>query len=360
MLALEIETIPQQYTFASLDYRSDGSSVVWASGALDGPAATAAPDVWRYVPGEPEPKLIFHNEYRDSTIDLIEGNGNGDFAFVEQNIGVYGERSWRLWYLPLGADQPTLLDASDGTHGLIPFIAMDGERIVWVANTGGPDPAKAVSRLMLATTSTPENPTVLAELPAELQAFTFPDLDGTRLVYGEAEISDTSTGQEELRVYLRDLDDPEAPARRLDNSGVAGMPAIGNGYAAWKENIPGDPLLQWGPSLTWLDLSSGETGSIDEEWMHSHEGLGFNYPSVGDRFLAAWDPNHNSFYVFDLHEKRPALVEDFGEDVQPPNREKLALRPHVRGSLLTWTQGSDFTDPDPGLILKYAFLPPPD
>ncbi|HEX2221774.1 MAG TPA: hypothetical protein VHK06_04550 [Candidatus Limnocylindria bacterium] len=348
--------IPERFTFAALDYRSDATSLVWSSGAVDGPAATAAPDVWRYVPGDREPRLIFHNEYRDSTVDLIEGNGAGDYVFVESNLNVYGPGTWRLWYLASGAAQPILLDSGDDAHGLIPFIAMDGERIVWAVNHGPADPSRAVSQLLLATRTDP-NPTVLDELPAEHQAFTFPDLDGSRLVYGVAEVVDPASSREEHRVYLRDLDDPGDEPRRLDDSGRAGMPAIAGEFVAWKENLAGDPLLQWGPTLVWQNLRTRERGAIDEEWMHSYVGLGFNYPSIGDRFLAAWDPNHNSLYVFDLQERRPALVEDFGEEIEPPNRERLALRPHVRGSILAWTQGSDLADRAAGPTLKYALLP---
>jgi hypothetical protein len=359
-LSLEVGVIEQRFTHASLDYRSDGTAVVWSSGGVDGPDAIGAPDVWRYVPGEPEPKLIFHNEYRDSTVDLIEGNGLGDYAFVEQNLRVYGPGNWRLWFSPLDAPQPILVDSGDEAHGFIPFIAMDGEWIVWAVNHGPADPSQVVSELRVARTSNPTESVVLDTLPAERAAFTFPDLHRSRLVYGVATIVDADTGEEEYRIYLRDLRDRDARAVRLDDSGWAGMPAIGGPYVAWKENIPGDPLLQWGPTLVWRNLTTGASGMIDEAWMHSHEGLGYNHPSIGDRYLAAWDPNQNSLYLFDLQGQRPVLVEDFGEEIQPPNREKLALRPHVRGSLLAWIQGSDFTDPDPGLLLKYAFLPPPD
>ena len=48
------------------------------------------PTRWRYESGAPEPELVFHNPDRDSTLDVIAGDGDGRYAFVERNERLYG------------------------------------------------------------------------------------------------------------------------------------------------------------------------------------------------------------------------------------------------------------------------------
>ena len=96
---------------------------------------------------------------------------------------------------------------------------------------------------------------------------------------------------------------------------------------------------------------------IDARSMHTDPELSFNYPSVGDRFLAAWDPNHDSLYIYDLRSQQPLMVEDLGGDRMEGTREAVVGRPHVQGSLLAFIQGSDDAGID--LVLRYAVLPPP-
>lgn len=93
--------------------RTGRFTVLWSSSSTDGPNATAAADHWRYESGAPEPELVVHNPDRDSTLDVIAGDGDGRSAFVERNERLYGPNGWTVWLLPAPGAKPVLADRSD-------------------------------------------------------------------------------------------------------------------------------------------------------------------------------------------------------------------------------------------------------
>lgn len=345
----DIQAIDQQFTTPTLDYRSDGVSVLWSSGAVDGPGADHAADIWRYQPGQSEPELVFDNPDRDSALPIVVGDGTGRYAFVERNERLYGRGGWTVWYLPAVGVEPILADQSDAESDSVPFLALDQGRLAWGSRHEGPD--ESVSRLLLLEPGDTE-PAVIAEAHAADTLFGFPALDGDRLVYATAETEDGGA-EMEFHVYLRDLSAPEAEPQRLDTAGAATQPLISGDFVVWK--VAPDNAFGWG-GLRVHRLSTGEQFDIDPVDMHTDTDLSFNQASIGERFVAAHDPNHNSLYVYDLERREPVLIEDLGEDRNEGEREAVVGRPHLDGDLLAYIQGSD--DPSVELVLKYVELPP--
>lgn len=112
----------------------------------------------------------------------------------------------------------------------------------------------------------------------------------------------------------------------------------------------------WGGLLVHR-LSTGQEFDIDPIEMHTDTDLSFNNASLGERFVAAHDSNHNLLYIYDLDTRQPVLIEDLGEDRNEGEREAVVGRPHIDGSLRAYIQGSD--EPSMDLALKYVQLPAP-
>ena len=110
-------------------------------------------------------------------------------------------------------------------------------------------------------------------------------------IYGYlATIESTADGGDLRHIYLLDLADPGQP-RRLDNAPSASEPSIAGDQLVWKESDPTLNFLVSG-GLVHLDLSTGTKGPLPlrpgPQPMAGGYPAGFNYPSVGDRFVAAW------------------------------------------------------------------------
>lgn len=56
-----------------LEFASDGESVLYSSGAMDGSDGEFAPDLWRYHPSTDEPELLWRNPRRDRSLVKIGG-----------------------------------------------------------------------------------------------------------------------------------------------------------------------------------------------------------------------------------------------------------------------------------------------
>lgn len=341
---LVIKAIPQELTTPTLDYRSDGSSLVYSSGAAD-PGTTYAPDLWRFDPETEAADRIFTNPNRDSNLPLVGSDTAGRYAFVETNARLLGETGWSLWLLPGAGEEPVEIDRSTTQGSTIPFFALEDGRLVWTA-THGNEGEEPISQLLVAEPPSYE-PIELASAPLIEQAFAFPDLDGSRLVYNSFE----AVGQaQQFRAYLVDLSAGNDPVR-LDTTGDVAMPLLHGDVLVWKRA----PLNAYGWGILEYGAVDEPMTELDTVAMHSYPDVPFSYPSLGTRFLAAHDPNHNSLYVFDLDTETPFLVEDLGEERVEGERAAVIGRPSVAGSLLAYIQGAD--DPTTPLLLKYVVLP---
>ncbi len=344
-----IHSIDPRFTTPTLDYRSDGTSLIWSSSAADGPTAVSAADLWKYTPGGAEPERIFVNPNRDSRLDLIAGDGDGHFAFLERNERVLGDSGWQLWFLAEPGGTARLLDASDEASETVPLFALDDARVVWATVHQATDGPR--SELLMWQLGS-EGPVVLEEGDPDEISFAFPDLLGDELVYSAFELQGGDPAAQEFRIYRRDLSDPDADPERLDTSGDVAMPVLGRDVLVWK--VAPQNAYGWG-NLIVMDADGRDPLKIDTQSMHTDRELAFNYPSLGDDYLAALDPNHNSLYVFDVVNRRPLLVEDLGEERLEGERDAVIGRPDIAGRLLAYVQGSD--DQSQPLTLKYVELP---
>lgn len=288
---------------------------------------------------------MFANVNRDSNLPVIGGDGDGHYAFVETNERVFGPMGWALWYLDEPGGEPVQVDRSDMEGSTVPFFALDDGRLAWAAIHDAAD--EPVSQLMMA--QAPEmSPTVLASASMFEQAFAFPDLDGNRLGYNSFEnVGDI----QEFRVYLMDLAEANPIAKRVDETGDTGCRCWPATYSHGNER----KTMPYGWGTLEYGTLDGPMSQIDLAAMHTYPDVPFSYPSMGARFLAAHDPNHNSLYVFDLDTEDALLIEDLGEERTEGDRDAVIGRPHISGDLLAYIQGSD--DPQTPLILKFARLP---
>lgn len=332
---LEQGTIPTADTTPLQEVKTDGSMIFWSTGVDADP--DTAPDLWAALPGA-APKRIFANPNRDSSLLPIAGWGSR-YAFVESNPGRYGLNGWRLWYLDHAGATPVLLDSSDGPSPL-PLLAMDADRLAWVAFHG---PAGHVTS-ELRTVTLPDLTKRIVERSASTKLqYVFPSLLGSELAYG---VEDPLTGAE--HVDLLDLGTTGAIARQLDTSGDATMPVLTPDSVLWKEGtniydagqLVRDPLPD-GPAT---ELAFGT-------WS------GVLYPSAGPRFATAWGSDPTQFYVYDLTVNQAVLLEGF-----PATGPLNDVRPYVAGDLLVWSRGVSTFDaqgqPTQPLELHWAGLAP--
>ena len=333
---IEVHEVAPSATELLQDYRTDGTEIVFSSGPVTDPQMTA-PDLYRYSRQTGERELIFANPDRDSYL-LPVAVGDGQYAFAELNERLYGPDGWGLWYMSSGSVTPRLLDQSDREQEMpspIPLMALSGDRLVWQAfhqTTDGPR-----SQLLLAELPDGDKEVLLSADPVSEAQYWSPSLDGDRLVYSVVDYAKPDTPR---YVYLVDLADPEGTPRRLDTSGRAVTPAIHGDNVVWKE---ADDVFDWG-TIASMSISDGTI---------SHPTFGtqteLNYPSVGNRFIAAWGRDYGVVYIYDLERREPVLVEQW-----PQSPPAISVRPVVGGDVLLWVSS---IEPDDTLHLKWCDLP---
>ncbi len=328
-----------------LDFASDSYAVIYSSGVLDGRSGDAAPDLWRYVPGNPEPELLWRNVARDRQLPKVGGDTDV-WAFVETSSR--GEPWWKLWVLTEPGGTPIELDASSGdpdTPTLVPSFDVDAGRVAWTAFHPGTGSGTAVSQLWIAR-APHWQPQLLREHDATERAYWLPSLRGEQLAYVEVMLAD-DTADDVRHVMLLDLARPDADARQLDSSGNATMPILLDDGVVWKEPDVGFAMFNWGRlfrySFTDDRVSTVRTGPQDY----------VNYPSGGGRFIAMWGSDASVFTIHDLARGASRLIARYDDDAH------AITRPHLAGDLLVWLH-ADPGDPGglPGAI-EYAWLPEP-
>lgn len=304
-----------------------------------------APDLWRYTPGDNEPELLFANPERDSVLALVEGDGTGAYAFVEQNTRTLGAGGWRLWYLAAGSETTAFVDEGDVADGLLPFFALSEDRIVWaVLHQQGDEVESQLIEMRL-----PDGePRVLVTLPAVDAQVLYPSLDGDRLVYSVMTVNTEGTALTS-EVFLIDLSAAPESGETLSAGDNAFMPVIHGDWVVWQRPLLDSPLN--GGELIAYSLRSGERHEI----VLDAPGTPLNYHTVGNRYVAAESEVVDRLYLYDLHDRQTVLIEDLG-DAPEGERQAVDVRPRVAEDLLVFVRGSDFANVD--LILKWAALPP--
>jgi hypothetical protein len=339
---LEIRSLERSWTEYMLEFASDGESILYSSGAMDGSDGDFAPDLWRYLPSADEPELQWRNPRRDRSLVKIGGEF-GTSAFVSMPLS--GEIAWEFWLLPDIGQEPILLDSHPGpgtASDFVPSFHVHQDQVAWTAFDIGSD-GQTLSRLLYARA--PDwTPVVLAERDARVAELWLPSLRDTELVYCEVIYSADRT-TDERHVYLADAAHPDIPPRRLDTSGRATMPLLlVNGGVVWKEADPGFNMFNWGTMYHYDE----ETGLVSRLSTRPQEYV--NYPSAGARFVAWWGADSHAFGVFDRELHLARLI-----DRWPGETNVSILRPHNSWELLVWLE-AEIPGDDVGVV-RFTYLP---
>lgn len=331
----------EQDTGRTMVVASSGQYVIWSSGAQSDSQDDAAPDLYAVAPGG-EVLQLYDNPNRGSQLRPIVGDGS-QFAFIEENFADFGYGGWVLWYIPHPSAQAVEIDR--GQMAVLPYLALSGKWLVWTPGPGD------LSQIVAMDLTTGDRRTLLSSNVADTQ-YWYPGVDGDRLVY--ATIEQNAHG-DERHIYLLDLAAPGEPGR-LDDVESASEPAIRADEVVWKES---DPTLNFVVSggLIHVNLGTGSTEPLlvrpGSQPTANGYPAGFDFPSVGDRFVAAWTDGYDgdrALYVSDLLTSDLLLVEDLGRTTENPH--DVVVRPSLRGDLLTYI----FAPADGGLQLRWAVL----
>lgn len=318
-------TIDQAYTTPALEFRSTGTYLIWSTGARVDPAAQAksdsAPDLFGATPGG-KPVLLYDNPNRDSRLEFIGGYG-GRFAFVEDNIRVFGQGGWKLWYLPRVGAEAKLID--QGVGGQLAFFAMSERFLVW---THGDRDTSQLRVLELATM----RQRILISAPYSTLQFWFPHLDGSHLVYNTDEATPDGAS-DQCRVWFQDLS-TDQPAVRLDATDTASEPAIHGDDVVWKEQT--DRTLSFLNAGTLVHYALA-TRVAQPLAMPTFADLGFTEPTVGDHYATAWPESDRLLYIADLQTGAFPAIADLGPTNDDPHDS--VGHPDLAGDLLAYIYG---------------------
>jgi hypothetical protein len=318
-------TIDQRFTTPTLEYRSTGKYLLWSSGSRLDAGVDGDPDLFGSEPGGP-PTLLYDNPNRDSRLELIGGDGDR-IVFVEVNRPLFGVGGWKMWYLAGTSADAILVD--EGT-GNLPFFGISGLRLVWTVNGGN----NGHSELWLSDLETMER-RVLQSADATATQFWFPSIDGGHVVYSTLE-STPDGRREDRHVYLLDIDGDAKP-RQLDRNPSpfmgASQPTILGDIVVWKESSLDDSFVAGGRIVSYsLDSREVQPVIIDPS------GPRYTFPTVGNRYVAAWSDNDRSLYLGDLESGIPIVVLDLGTTVEDPH-DDVGLRADLHGDLLAFPYG---------------------
>ncbi len=323
---LQSGTLDQQFTTPALDYHSTGTYLVWSSGARADPGANVAPDLFGSEPGGPV-SLLYDNPNRDSRLELVGGEDRR-IVFVEDNLRVFGPGGWKMWYLATPGVTPELIDEGSGS---LPFFDLSGARLVWTVMGGEP----TESQLWLLDLETMQR-RLLLSADAALTQYWFPSIDGNLVVYGTLELAPDGQS-EERHIYLLDVDGDMTP-RRLDASQAASglgpsEPDIHGDTVVWKESTLQESFVVHG-RLVRYSLRTGEMEPLTLD----PSGPRYTFPTIGNRYVAAWSDNDRALYLADLETGTPLKIVDLGLIEEDPY-DNVGLIVDLVGDLLAYRYG---------------------
>jgi hypothetical protein len=344
-LALEFSSIDQTFTTPALAYTTDGSSLLWSSGAPNGADASGAANLWRYVPNGGAPTPIFLNPNLDSNLTIIDGDGADGYAFVEQSDRLYQPGGWRLWYMAGQESPPVAVDEGDVADGVLPFFTLDRERLIWSVIH---ETERGIESQLLMVDLSSMGETLLASAPAETQELLFPSSVGDNLVYSTITVApggfDVTTD-----VFLIDLADPAAAPRQL-NTEPASHAVIDGDTVVWQQPNGDLHPLNGGPLVSY-SLATGQSHQLA---FPAAQDLVIDQ-TISGRYLtaeAALGP-YMKLYLYDLLENRPILVDDLGDEPLSES-STVDVRPVVGGRFLVFVRGNGQGE---DLELMWAELP---
>jgi hypothetical protein len=326
-LVPDVQELPARYTTGTELYNT-GTSLVWGSGRK----------LWIYdLQGTPQ------NVYTGASGDRlgpVAGSAAG-YLFVEKKAPTsVSNIRWWLYFLPVHASAPILVDRYTNGELGPPDIAINDTYIAWIVPTG--TYTDTTLNLRVARIDQPkQTQTLLAYNPDDKA------IGGVSLWHDELwyDISTTGPGGTAAHVEMIDLLHPDAAPVAYGADVHAYMPAANDQVIAWKG---GDPTLAAGnpapPFVYWRD-----TGAYQQlDFPTAGDAAQIQYPTVGNRFVAWWDVQAQQFYVYDLAERALRRIVEY--DPHGPRY----LVPAVRGNLLSWVYFAN--DQAPG-VTQWAQLP---
>jgi hypothetical protein len=300
-LACDPGRLPEGFTGHVSAFASLADEIVWSGGP-----GRNDNDLYRYVPGDSQPELLYLNPERTSSITSIVGGAAG-YAFTDERWDGDEPRGWRLWLLAgLGTD-PLLIDQSSDDRQIAPTVAMNDAWIAWEVVHGSYE--NPVNELRVVSVADPLAPTTLLSYPGRDVYMQFPNLWDDELWYGIAD-NDWEALTERPRVEVIDLSQPAAAPAVFGAGRRAFMPAPGANVVAWKSG-GSDELAALNSGV--LTLYWRATGDIDELPVPGPETAAarISYPSVGNRFVAWWDDIQQRLYVYDLAERQFRRIAEY-------------------------------------------------
>ena len=311
-VSIELHALDARYVPAVAPI-SSGGQVLWTAGE------SWPSELWRYVPGSPEPERLFASPREASSISAVAAASSG-YAFVELSKPAFGKGGWRIWFLSGPGEEPVELDRGRARGaGFAPTIAMDDERIAW-AGFDEP-PTGAVSKLSTVSIADLDAVTELRNLPIRDGLLWYPTLNGDELWYGiiRADFDLTGVG-DEFHLETLDLANPAAPPVRFPGKGNDFNPAANDSFVAWKTTEPGDSALNWG-TLHVMDRRTQAVAKIPVAKV--------DRPSIGDRYVAFEEISRSRLAVYDT--QTGSVV-----DLAPPGSPGSYGGQSLSGRLLTF------------------------
>jgi hypothetical protein len=341
--ALDVHLIPQDWTTPLLGTSTDGTEIVWSKG---GDSAHGAPDLYRYVPGDSGPTLIYRGADRMAQLMPIAVR-HGKYAFEETYGREDGSAGWRLWYIAAAGRAPVLLDSnSDDPHGLAAppvWIALTDARLVWSAIHQTASGPHYYLRSYEIGTGAARN---LADADATRTEYWFPNADDSgRLVYGTVEYKAPSATADRpaFHVYFAEIGAGPLLPTRLDTDGNSAEPVLSGDTVIWK-SVTGDNVVNRG-SLTRYSLSTRTTAQV---FIGGQAEV--NDATAGNRFVAAWLPDDTIFELYDLQTNASFAIEK-----HDPTSPLGVVRPVVAADMVVFTRVNN--EPGANLQLCWAHLP---
>lgn len=338
-----IHVVPREFTTPVEDIKTDGHEIAWSRG--DG-ETVGAPDLWSLTTQDETPRLVWRNPNRDSDLLPIAVNASR-YAFVEQNLRLYGSGGWKLWFLPRAGGAPVGVDVVDWRAGEpappLPSITLAGNRLVWATLHHTADGLRF--ELMSRELDSGRTTVLAASKPSEIE-YWFPALDesGEMLTYATVEHANAEVA---FHVYLMDFSGASA-VRRLDGDGLATNPVINAGWIAWRTVATAAGNVTNASDM--VEFGSVTADSSSPLSIRKSAILGpITDLSAGSHYLAGWRWQDMDLQVVDVISGSPVIVDRIPVGDQPGLE-----RPTIAGNLIAYLHG--YMDAQP-LQLSWVQLP---